>query len=809
MKKLYNEKPEDIVEKLYLSRILWLFDKGLNYVNSINKNYKKGFSKLDRIYLTTVQDDLTFKAIEIQMSASNEDIRNHLQNNFNKLQNEILKNSSETYFPEWVFKSELTLIKSNLEKIKQDYFSNLKNKLNEQVNYFNDLFANSEFKDIISLFRIIKFLIELQEFGHARQYLIKSFRISQNSILFNLALGFLLRSEHRFEEALHYYKLSEKMINDKFSWSSSPFVDQEISFCYYALGNLEEVINITDRAQLKWKKLPHFNNNHQFARTRKLLRDYGNKFWDNPERATDIFNNFLSSIFNVGSFGVAHFNYALLIYWAKEQNKTSIVRKALEESGTRKDLLLMSNMAEGAFSRARKSFKEEEDYFHMAISSYFIERSKITKLEDIRSKLLDSFIWDADNFISQKYAIDKWNYSLVKKDSAIKSAFIFNHLATLKRWKKDFMPSTGGIVFDGGGYFIKWNNKGLIINPGSGFINNFQRHGYAISEIDIIIVTNQHYSAYEELMDLIELIDYCYVHSDAKKIIEIYLERTVFMKFPNIHKRSIPSLFEPQILKTNHLLNIGDDIQIETRLMICENCQYDHQKLMFLDYTDFSSNLTVFILKRDNYIIKVGVLNEYCPNSMKKEKFLDLDILIVSLGDLIPYSLFKNNISSTFKTDIHQVVNDDKIYLKCLGLENISELDSNNNQSNSLLCLRKYRQKNGIDFEGLINLSEIVENENILVIVGDIPIELGDKRHSISEIFNQSTNFKPSFICEDVDLVVDLLSRKIICEYCGKKLKYNELDEQCLEGILKGPLKHICRNHRKEKDFHVFLTRQF
>ena len=62
----------------------------------------------------------------------------------------------------------------------------------------------------------------------------------------------------------------------------------------------------------------------------------------------------------------------------------------------------------------------------------------------------------------------------------------------LRRWHS-FTPKIPSIENGpGGGYFLKWNNKGIAIDPGFDFINNMQNQGIYPGDINAIAVTHSH-----------------------------------------------------------------------------------------------------------------------------------------------------------------------------------------------------------------------------------------------------------------------------------------------------------------------------
>lgn len=84
-----------------------------------------------------------------------------------------------------------------------------------------------------------------------------------------------------------------------------------------------------------------------------------------------------------------------------------------------------------------------------------------------------------------------------------------------------YPPSTNDISFDNalttelllshkdrrtsGGYYIRWNGKGIVINPGVNFLEHFHRQGLHIRDIDYVIVTNANPETYADIKEIYEL----------------------------------------------------------------------------------------------------------------------------------------------------------------------------------------------------------------------------------------------------------------------------------------------------------------
>jgi len=96
-----------------------------------------------------------------------------------------------------------------------------------------------------------------------------------------------------------------------------------------------------------------------------------------------------------------------------------------------------------------------------------------------------------------------------------------NVFAVLKGWSSSIpflSPDVTG-EFEanpckGGGYFIRWGGKGLVIDPGINFVDNFHREGFHIREIDAVLTTHEHV---DHCFDLEQIHDL--VHQYNKQIL--------------------------------------------------------------------------------------------------------------------------------------------------------------------------------------------------------------------------------------------------------------------------------------------------
>jgi len=56
-----------------------------------------------------------------------------------------------------------------------------------------------------------------------------------------------------------------------------------------------------------------------------------------------------------------------------------------------------------------------------------------------------------------------------------------------------------------GGFYLRWNNKGIVINPGKHFLRHFHEQGLHICDIDYVIVTQESPEAYSDIKEIHDL----------------------------------------------------------------------------------------------------------------------------------------------------------------------------------------------------------------------------------------------------------------------------------------------------------------
>ncbi|MFT4552285.1 MAG: hypothetical protein ACI9S8_000910 [Chlamydiales bacterium] len=79
-----------------------------------------------------------------------------------------------------------------------------------------------------------------------------------------------------------------------------------------------------------------------------------------------------------------------------------------------------------------------------------------------------------------------------------------------------------------GGIYLRWNGKGIVINPGMNFLENFHNHGLFVKDIDYVIVTRDNPDAYADVKGIYDLNYQHNTVSTSLHIINYYLNQKAF-----------------------------------------------------------------------------------------------------------------------------------------------------------------------------------------------------------------------------------------------------------------------------------------
>lgn len=188
-----------------------------------------------------------------------------------------------------------------------------------------------------------------------------------------------------------------------------------------------------------------------------------------------------------------------------------------------------------------------------------------------------------------------------------------------------------------GGHYLRWNGRGIALNPGPGFLENFHNQGLCIRDIDYVIVTRDSYDAYADVKAISELNQQLNKTAPDRQIIHYYLHQRVcqelapFLK-PNfkqarntIHKLEM-FLDSPDVEK----VELDDGIVLHYFLTTMPGSALQSYR----ESVDEQSNLGVrFELTRDNRKIKIGYLSGVAWSPLLAHHLGHCDLMLTAFGN--------------------------------------------------------------------------------------------------------------------------------------------------------------------------------
>lgn len=218
-----------------------------------------------------------------------------------------------------------------------------------------------------------------------------------------------------------------------------------------------------------------------------------------------------------------------------------------------------------------------------------------------------------------------------------------NILCVLNGW--NFHPSSKPLLFteesrkSSGGHYLRWNGRGIVINPGHGFLDHFHSQGYSIRDIDFVVVTRNNTEAYSDVKSIFELNQQLNKTAPERQIIHYYLHQKVCLELASFLKPSFK-----QARNTIHKLEMFLDspdvekIELEEGIFLhyfLTNMPSSSQNYNKMDEQAFSqSNLGIrFELTSDHKKLKLGYLSGIAWSPLLAHHLGHCDIILAGFGN--------------------------------------------------------------------------------------------------------------------------------------------------------------------------------
>ncbi|MCM1991159.1 tetratricopeptide repeat protein [Oceanirhabdus seepicola] len=404
------------------------------------------------------------------------------------------------------------------------------------------------------------------------------------------------------------------------------------------------------------------------------------------------------------------------------------------------------------YEQAKLCFEKAHDLYSIENEKYRLE-----KIED-NIKELDEYIEAKKQKESKFTKILKETEEIFTNSENKKRSFLNfiipserneakNCLEVLRRWNS-YTPIVADNfhISKGGGYFLRINGKGIVIDPGFNFIENFKGLNHFFDEIDIVLISH--------------------AHNDHTADIESIL--TLIHKYNENIKSSDNSEDRYTIeydLAQRHGDKWGDFDEAEKSKLINEEFKRSPRRKIidiYITTSTFKKYVGMFeLMKSTNYklhIIEAGYEKEFKDDSFTiktiRSKHFDIISDDSSVGFLIEFD--NNSILYTGDTGVDEkLVEEYKQIAKGTEHRNLillAHLGGFKDYENKYQEIEGYKSfySNHLGRLGLVEINNILNPK--ICLISEFGEEFKDRRIQFSEIMDKLYEDKIIFLPADIGL---------------------------------------------------------
>lgn len=342
-----------------------------------------------------------------------------------------------------------------------------------------------------------------------------------------------------------------------------------------------------------------------------------------------------------------------------------------------------------------------------------------------------------------------------------------NKFVVLRRWQSfnPKIPRPRYKQVPGGGYFLMWQGKGVIIDPGYNFIQNFYEEGFSIDDIDAIAITHSHPDHDDDLSTILTLLyernDYYEKNSSQrdKKYIDLFLNEGSYRKYsswlyaPNSLIKNIYLLQntfwdrtekEPKPITTNYCMNLDLRERYSFELEIVPSW---HDEII-AKYSSVGLKFKLFKDKSSAAII--GITGDTFAYSSIESFYEDCDIMVAHLGDIkIREIISETGMNFKLPLELENICSDLKEFKRLIACLDLGDISGNNIRELILETNKKmeegYEYKNHLGLRGLIRLHRrmciygCAQDKKRIFVIGEFPEELGSYKQMVAQVLNRKS----------------------------------------------------------------------
>jgi tetratricopeptide (TPR) repeat protein len=410
--------------------------------------------------------------------------------------------------------------------------------------------------------------------------------------------------------------------------------------------------------------------------------------------------------------------------------------------------------AEIWFTKAQKQFEVEKNEFFISLT-----KKHLSRIKDIKKsrKLIEStgpsslstdplmlMLSKTEKFEKEIFSNQKTFETFVATEG--KKEQDLTYLKVLRRWNS-YTPiiANNFHVSKGGGYFLKIKGKGIVIDPGFNFIDNFKGAGHVFDEIDAVIISHAHNDHTADLESILTLLFTC--NKRRKGTDDYTSENTVRADMAKNQCKSI-DFFSDEDIEQEFLNNSPRRKKID--LYFSRSVEKKFSGMLELNSNaDYQAHV---IEKGDIKPLLDGIVNMEVIYSRHHDIISDRDSLgfVLQLdGDLLVYTGdtgWNDTIEKQYEKI--QAKNKDKHIILLAHLGGFKDYERNYSLRNEKIPPKKIFYKNHLGRLGITRLIEILKPK--VCLVSEFGEELRNHREEFCDIL--SDLFKGKTLCFPADI---------------------------------------------------------